>query len=513
VNEEYKKYAQSINQIFLREFNYLCRLSNKRELYKLLSALPIVYKRWYYSTIVSNTYLTPANLFEALNIKYNMPLATTPVMRMEILSDRIGFVFSYKDFGTKIHPITKDLRKLIQFCRAGVVLTPDYLLPKDTAESLIRTLHIEDKNYLDYLTNLLVEMDMLVNMPAINIVKARLSPHVEEILELNDDELFNEIVHSSVRYSSMVLRRMLPDDYGLDENYLLHMLKTPLEAEMVLNQAHDNFMIPTEDIIGFFDTGMVSSGILLNVLLDKFFLTPFSHYLKFIRPIYFDRYHFSSDILGFLKMFPNFEDLDTTAYSVCSRYFLTDIGLKYFNISPTASNYFDVKGNLDFSEIAAVCGDFSSLNMAANTALSKYVLDKDASIYTFMIKYLSDYSLWIHLEASDTTMLHKLFLEIAYYFDLDRDANYTLFPDEKESPFKAYYSQNHQHSSDIETSLKDFKLESGRTLVLSVNDAFEKGRKDKWTLKVLNTGKNEPGQRYPRVTRISKSLQTLFDFV
>ena len=64
--ESFDKYTDAINQIFARRFDEVYKTAHSRNRTKVLPFISNIYRRWLYSAWAENSYLTPANLHEAL---------------------------------------------------------------------------------------------------------------------------------------------------------------------------------------------------------------------------------------------------------------------------------------------------------------------------------------------------------------------------------------------------------------------------------------------------------------
>jgi len=70
MNEIYDKYITMLNQSFSDAFDRMYKPLKKSNRTRLLPHLPHLYRRWYYSALMPNTYLSPANIIESLNYEY-----------------------------------------------------------------------------------------------------------------------------------------------------------------------------------------------------------------------------------------------------------------------------------------------------------------------------------------------------------------------------------------------------------------------------------------------------------
>ena len=523
MSDLYYNYADQINRQFSGIFDDIYKANDKIHRAKLLPCLANIYRRWYYSSMLENTYLTPANLFESLNRQFGRPPDLSPVVHTRAPVNYKGLSFSYQEYDKDNHPITEDFRAIIDFCKPDIDLTETDSMPEELAYEAAKKLHMNDPYYAMYLLALALEMELLIKIPSIYANRAQLVRGAEKRLRRSNDVLFDMIVTSSLRYASQSLSELIPTPAPLfDESYLFSILKEPVETDAIFQRLYDTIGVDIEDLIGLdifeeldmLDMAVISGTYLLGIVLDKFFLTPFGHYLKLIRPVYMLPFDFENEISIYLDSYIEEDEIGIAFYAPCSRYYLTEMGLQYFDIKPSPVNYLDIKHELIFSEIAPLF-EKTSKKPPDIQAFSK-IFDRELCIYTLKVRYIPDPRMWLNIDASDITSLHRLYLELAYYFDLDKNGEYTFFPDDTENPFIAYASPNQvrRTKKTTDTTLSALSLKEKQTMILSVNYPRAGGNKhkEKWALEVVKIHQSKQGQTYPAVTRLGKALQEYFEW-
>jgi len=521
MDDPYNNYAEQINRQFIKSFDSIYKSGGKYHRAKLLPCLANIYRRWYYSSLVENTYLTPANLFESLNRQYGRPPDTSPNVSMRTPVKYTGLIFSYQPYSISEHPVVEDFRRIIDFCRPDIDMTDTDQLPEELACKAAKYLHMDDPFYAMYLLAVALEMGLLVKIPSIHANRAQLARDAEKIMSLSSAEIFDKIVKSTLRYASQSLNEIIPlPEPIFNEAYILGILQEPVDTDAIFQKLYDIIGVDIEEFIGLdifeeldmLDMAVISGTYLLGIVLDKFFLTPFGHYLKLIRPIYMMPFDFENEASVYLDSPVDEDELGVAFFAPCSHYFLTDMGLEYFSANPSPVNYLDVGNKLNFMEVAPLLGSRVPSDIRA---ISK-VFERESLIYTLKVKYLSEPRLWLNIEVSDITSLHKLFLELAYYFDLDKNGDYTVYPDNSENPFLSYASPNQPRRANktVNTTLGSLTLEEGQVMVLSVSYPKVGGakHKEKWTLEVLKIHESKPGHTYPMVTRLGKALREYFEW-
>ena len=527
----YNEYTDAINQQFSKPFDNAYKSGDKYKRTKLLSCLSNIHRRWYYSTLIENTFLTPANLFESLNRQYDQSPEVSPNVRIRTQNKYTGLAFESKGYAMDCHPIVADFRTIIDYCQPDIDLTPADTMPEEQAFDVAKRLHMCDPNYAAYLLDLAMEMNLLVKIPSIHANRAQLVRGIEESMNLTDDVMFDKIVLTTLRYAARSLSELIPLQRPLfDEEYLLSILKEPIETDIIFQRLYDTIGIDIEDFstIGNFfeeldmlDMAVISGTYLLGVLLDKYFLTPFGHYLKLIRPVYMNPFDLENEINIYLGSQIDEDEIGIAFYAPCSRYYLTSMGLSYFNVKPTSSNYMDIEQKLPFSKLEPLFDkdDKNSAKISRkiiNIQSLKSIFDRDFFVYSLKVKYLPDPRMWLNIDVSDITSLHRIYVELAYYFDLNKNGEYTFFPDNTENPFAAFASPNQikRPKKTTEITLGSLLLQEKHIMILSVNYPRKAGirHKIKLSMEVTKIHKGKSGQSYPAVTRLGKALRENFEW-
>ncbi|MCL2421637.1 MAG: hypothetical protein FWD03_07260 [Defluviitaleaceae bacterium] len=531
MSDPYTGYADAINQQFIKPFEAIVKACGKGQAGKLLPCLPNIYRRWYYSALVENTYLTPANLFESLNRQYGRLPNLSPNVRLKPEAKYAGVDFLYQEYSKNNHPVVGDFRRIIEFCQPDIALTETNELPDNLALEASKLLHMCDPFYASFLAGIALEMGFLVKIPSIHANRYQLVRGTEtQVAEISDDEMFDKIVQATLSHASKSLSDIVPTPGLLfDEEYVTGILKEPIETDFIFQRLFDNVgadmdMDELDDLDIFeememLDMAVIQGTFLMGVFLDKYFLTPFGHYLKLIRPVYMLPFDFKNEISVFLEATAddNDDEVGLAFYAPCSRYYLTELGLEYFNVKPNHANYLDIENKLLFSDISALFEKTpAKMSDIQHIRAISEAFEQEHRIYSIKVKYLSEPRLWLNIDVSDITNLHRLFLELAYYFDLDKNAEYTFYPDEAENPFMAYASPNQLRRTKkaSEATLEELSPEAGQNMVLAVSYPRISGskHKERWSMEVTRVNQGKTGQLYPVVTRLGKGLKEYFEW-
>jgi hypothetical protein len=298
-----------------------------------------------------------------------------------------------------------------------------------------------------------------------------------------------------------------------------------METDEIFDRAYQMLGISLEDMFGMspeddldeMEAAFLSGTYIMGVAIDRYFHMPFSYFLKLIRPHYMLPFDFGSEIIDFLDSPFEEDELYSNFFAPCSRYLLTDLGLRYFKVKPSKKNYFDVKTQLPYDSLV------NDLDRVVE-ALTRHGMDNDGfselgTIYSLMVRF--DAACWLHLDVPADFTLRRLFGEIAMIFGLNKDMNYSFYHDKTANPFAEYASTGKSNSrKSIETPLDQLDFEHQRTLILSVYgfDAAGKpksGRNAKaimtFTMEWKSAEPRNPGRTYPDITRMSKKVREMME--
>jgi hypothetical protein len=319
------------------------------------------------------------------------------------------------------------------------------------------------------------------------------------------------------------------------EAFIRDILKKPMETDDIFQCVYDTIGFSLDDLadadidgsLDGVDAAFLSGTFMMGIVLDKYFFTPFSYYLRFIRLDYVLPFDFSQELTYFLETYDTESDLSASFFAPCSKYTFTALGLSFFDVKPDIHNHIDVSRMLPFTLLEErVLG-----NQAVMDALPVWVnqpgyqLSRDfnggQAVYTMRVKAESDPGLWLQLDVPEDFSLHRLYLELIIRFGLLRNDDYSFFHDEVESPFTEYASalRAKRNKKSSETVLNTLDFSYKRNMILSAynqtiafgNLAQNSSRGVKLLIEVMENKPRESGKAYPVLTRISKGLRAMYE--
>ncbi|MDR2649473.1 MAG: hypothetical protein LBB94_07125 [Clostridiales bacterium] len=526
--------SRLINQMFEDKFLNSYRDLRKRRKSRVLTYISSIYRRWYYSALVEDTYLSPANLFAFLggNQERNHKNAImSPVTRLA-KSGKNRIEFKMLEYSVYNHPVISDLKIFIESCTPDVELGVNDMLMDGHVEDLMGKLSMWDSFYVEYLLNISIVMGIIKKSPSIYSNRAQVTSEYQRIFGLSNDEIFGAIVKATVNSASSFINEMipLPETYFTRET-IYELLKHPMTVDEIFQHVYNILGIKIQDIYSyendsdpFFDdlnNAIISSTFLLGLLLDKCFLTPFGYYLQLIRPLYTLPYEFFNELSYLADSFEEEEGLVTALYAPSTFYQLTPLGLGFFGIEN--NDLFIPADEIPYNDLPEIVSGNTEFAREQRAMLKwNFSIAEESSmvIYSIKVKLADKKTLWKNIDVPGNIMLFHLFSEICYQFSLDPGSEYSFFKDMTESPFTEYTSikRPRRSKSAADTALIELDLPEKHHFMLVIYNSFNPyidfdmdkvSKKIKLELEVIKIKNRDETQSYPRVSRISSGFKDL----
>lgn len=516
----YELYTNKLNRCFTDAFADVYSSIKKKGKNKVLNFTECIYKRWYYSTFFEETVLSPSNLQYRLGEKcFKSPELNIPVFKPVSTKLFKGFNISFKKYTNSEHPIINDLKIFLENCSSEIKIDENNMISEDEALKVIDKLSIFDPFYLQYLLMISVKLKLIDKLPSIYSNVFHITNKRTSFYKRKNSEILNDIVYAAVDIASNNLDGFLPISKGLfNKDFIIQLIKEPISIDEIFKKIYLYSGINIEEIwnlemeeLDEMDSVILSSTYFMGIMLDKWFLTPFGHYLKFIQPMYILPYRFKEELETLCDDVNNGErgEFIATLYAPCSKYVTTVLAMDFFKVE-TRENF----GNI-FKKLSIECIIDSVLNdIKNNTYHSLGNLETEITkIYEIKIKDIEDKKYWKVLEIQGNKTLHSLFFEVCKMFGIDPYCQYSVFLDENFSLFMEYTSPNKTKRISKKTDktfLSDLEFKDKQKLIFKINNIGEFPTLEysdsvvMFELEVLSTKERIIGNFYPRVTRISK---------
>jgi len=532
-------HVKQLHALFEANFMDAYRNSNPRKRRNLLPSLQSVFRRWFYSSIVEEAYLSPANLLEAFCIHHNRPSQIAPVVHPSGATRLTGISTEIYEYSLDKHHIVNDIRMLIDYCTPHIDLdeTNGFLI--ESAIELGGKISLNDPGYATYLLLIALRLRLLTKVPSVGINRFKPAAKAKTVLDQTSDrDLFRDIVEAGIAIAAKEMQNlvMLPESL-FTPAYIRSLLTQPMQTDDIFARVYDVLGYDMEDLLDItrdigddgsmddIDVDLLAGTFMTGVLLDKYFFTPFGHYMKLIRPLYILPFEIESEVTEFVDTSNDPDEVVIAFYAPCSSYTLTDLGLEYFDVQKTEDNYLDIAEAVPLEQMLETV--FASQEaLLAFAAVARYftpfglgiTAPPPDEIYTFRVRQEDDPSIWLHIQMPDSDNLDTMYIEIADGLGLKNNGNYRLYHDKTENLFAEYSSPSRTKRGSkqaIETFLHELDLEHQKHMLLVAygqSQPFETNENNKpivrLQLELLHKKppEFEPGE-YPRISRVSKALR------
>ena len=530
---------KKLHTLFDQNFMTAYRSANPNKRRGVLPYLQSIYRRWYYSTLIEDVPLSPANLVESICVHYSREdgddsskYATSyPVAHARNKSKLTGVDFRLVEYSLDNHPIVDDMRLLIRYCTPHIDLHTGDSFKAAQALELGEQVSLNDPLYAAFLLEVSLEMRLIAKVPSVGVSRFKPTARAAEILSAPCREILTDIVEASITIASKGLQNlvMLPETL-FSPSFVRSLLHKPMFTDDIFEKVYDALGYDMDEVMDFtmdddsldsLDVDLLAGTFMTGVLLDKFFFTPFGHFMKLIRPLYILPFEFGTEITEYINVSDDPEESTIAFFAPCSSYTLTDIGLELLGIDKTEDNYLDIAKAAPFEQMKdTLFTSQESLTVFAEIAKHLSPMrfeDPPEEIYTFRVRLESEKAVWVHLQMPSDDTLHDMYEEIVDCLGLKDNNDYTFYHDKDENRFAEYASlkraKRGRKTSDTPLEDLDFQHQK-QMLLVAYNQAMPFG--DAATtvrigLEMMSVKPPDDAHDYPRVSRVSKGFRESTD--
>lgn len=534
----FEEYLSNITSVYEKKFIDTYKEIRTEGKKQLLTHCISFYRRWYYSALLEDSVLTPANLIDALRKVYGLEGCTTvyPVLRSRTRAAK----FNYKTVAYSIddHPVITDLSLLLESCAPACELDEGDVLLGQHLDTLLNQISLYDPIYVNYLLDLAMYLKLMKKMPSIYANQFQTTKECELFFNQPKKEMLDTIIKATISIATRELNTLLPGNRFLTYDYILSILKEPITTDDLFKHIYSTLGFSIEKLMEFkvenslddVYNAMVSSTFYLGVVLDNYFFTPFGFYLHLINPGYMLPYDLEKEIAYAMEALEETGDIDPALFSPCSHYTLTPLGLEYFQ-QPNASPLFVIPENMPIGALvdSLICGDFRNVHKSKQKVLQTmmgnfFVTDQtyleSNKVYQIKARLKDNKAYWKTLEFLEACTLHDVYMELCYEFNFELNMNYSFFREATENPFSEYTSpvRKKQAKSTDTATLKEFGLIERQICVMALYDIISPFNEThgpipqkcvKLELEVRKVKDKGVGQYYPCVVGESTRFQEL----
>jgi hypothetical protein len=350
------------------------------------------------------------------------------------------------------------------------------------------------------------------------------------------------MVDAAIQMAAQGLRDSVPlPELIFSESFVRSLLKSPMETDAIFERVFDVMGYDIEELLDIgnmpihdgmspeafgYDMEMLSGTFVMGIVLDRYFFTPFGHFLRIIKPMYALPFALYDEVVDYIDVCDDADEAFVAFFAPCSSYTLTELGLQIMNVEKSDENFFDIK-ELPFDTTKdSIFESEESLAIFVKMAqqLSPLALEGGlpATVHTFRIRLESDTTMWLHLSVPDNFTLEHLYEEIAEYFSLKPNGDFSFFHDKTENRFAEYPSTKRAAKAKSpkttadKTMLSELDFEHMKILLLSAygQAAIFANEPPTIRLQLERLSEKDPDLRevYPQIGRMSKKMKQSFDW-
>lgn len=473
--------------------------------------LPLLFKKWFFSSMLENAVISPAALL--------MKASSADIsLNKNAFADCDLYVKSHKDglakysirniiVSTENHPLINDIKALTDFCSPAVYLDEEFHMEPEALKKLKPRLFLTDNYYINYITELSVALGLLEKMPSLYTNMYRVSDAAEQFFSKSGTDMLDSILISVFNICSQkIVRELFLPPSSFDPNTVTDFFRSLTPVNDIIKSIYHSIDIDIENVIAKNSGGIITSDDLallssvnyVGYLLDRWYITPLSAYLRLIRPLYPDYYDVSEE-LNFISDIISVNSLpDTEIFMPPNLYMPTPLG-KVFIPENTAYIGGEIPAGISTVSI------YSAVNSTFNTDKFNFELEDYLSeakkIYVLKAEFTGTRKDWILFEFESTSTLSELSFKITDFFELGEGLDYYFIKKGRDSAdiSCSYSSENKGFNASDSICISSMFLSEGDHLML---DLPEISVKIKITLIKITSGK--PGILYPRPVKRRK---------
>jgi hypothetical protein len=468
--------------MFNTEFSEAYKAITARKKTRLIKYIASFYRRWYYSAIVKNTILTPANLLTWLNAEKG-ETEYYPVIKVSTAA-RLGAIrHEALRYTLDNHPFLSDFQVLLDTCMPDFELYGDDSLSNEHMALVLKNVSVFDPFYAEYMLAIAKRLGLVGKMPSIYANRAQLTSESLRFNTLSNREKLEKIVRAAEELVSERINALVDHSVFVTPDYIDSLLRNPVITDDILGYFFIKMGIHSSDIdaqdfesITDLHHSIVSGTFYLGILLDKFFFTPFAYYLRFISVEFAAPMEMHREMEYAADVFEDgCDELDVAMFAPCSRYHLTKLGADFFGVPAKNQYALAAPRNMPVSVLWG-CLLAKSLDPLPSAIRSELFINSALyadSQYVYEIKIYprNNSEFWKTIDFLECMSLHDAYIEICFEFLFLINMDYKFFADTTESAFTAYASPVGKKQAKMADSatLSELNLAAGHKFVLLLN--------------------------------------------
>jgi len=323
----------------------------------VLKNINIPFRKWLYSGKTEVSKNTAP--FEVLNSNYNNGTVVFPKLHINLNKTQNTFVSKYNlyEISAKNHPMVDDSTKLLKTLSKKIPCSKDNTLLGQTKATLTDEMFFEDAAYLDYLTNLMLTLNLLERhtKKTSRYDSIKISETGKDYLSLSKEDKFVSLKKSAIAYASYKLKTELIKkadmlatlldrngekanetvklDFFSEERLTSLLAQETIDLEAYYDEIFNCMGVDRKKYVDYFnenaskvesmeaaykDEKLFLAIYIMDIqnMFDTYFVSPFSYYFMSFIPKYSATFNCQSTIMEMLLAKENKRMCEHLSYSV-----------------------------------------------------------------------------------------------------------------------------------------------------------------------------------------------------
>lgn len=496
--------------LFLNGYTSMCTHMDLSCQKGLKDAAPLVFSKWYYTSIASDTLLSPANIIgqdldsqnKGIEYQYTLELNSQD-------EDLKKSEFTLLSYSLENHPLVEDLRKITDFCIPDRKMDEHLFFVEEDKKILLKQLSHKHEFYLEYLTRLAWWMGLFVYMPAIHTKKVQRAPYCDTLFAQSTESILKTATDAACELAAERFSYSMDLDQGIATPDFFHeCLTAPAETDRIFIDFYKRVDVDIEDIwqthpndLTDDDKAIISSFLFTGIILDKWFIFPMSCFFGLIRPISFTPIKYFNLVNNLSALLIMEHNIGAELFTPPSYYALTPIGQSLFGDGTQEEEKYLMPNKLPYEQILEALDREVEINRFEEV----FYMGPEKDILLIHASLKNDPEFWKIIEIGITTPLDEFCRDLCTAFGMDDSNDYVLSVLD-ENNFPMDYSPLGSKRSINKTTgktIEDLWLDKGDIISLSTS------KTNQLTLEIQEITEGNPFILYPRVKAQSPKVTEL----
>lgn len=296
-NEDVKKLLNLYKNEFMESFKRIKKSERKKKL-AIKKNSQIIFLKWFYSTLIDNTYFSPANIFNRIIYEnFGDEIAVIPnIVPIFIENEIRDFKMDYRIFTMDKNPIFDDI-KFLQRYFIGKRFELNTLDLRAMEEDIQDNIFVKDDYYLFQIFNIASNFNAFSYEDIGK--KVFITGNDFDVEFFNDSKSYSKIINFWIPIAAEAFERFLGNLNPYSSSYLKKYIKNKTMLQKLLDKTlaalninKDEFVnyalgIDKDEAKNYYDSYFIVSAYLV-----KYFVIPLSYFLPILQPCYISKVNF-----------------------------------------------------------------------------------------------------------------------------------------------------------------------------------------------------------------------------